>query len=341
MSPHIESIDSRVALEETLEALHELNLIWDEETLPGDPPTPKAQRLVDWRNPLDFEVLHQWVMWKGPEIIGTSGMWLDRVQNLENGFGWVYVHPQHRGIGHGRALATPMLDVAETEGRTRFAFGIKDGRPEEALAIKAGLKSAYREQVSRLDFQSVDWSLMESWMARAAERASDYELLFMKSPIDEEHLQAFCDLMYVMNSAPREGYVEDAEVMTPEMWRDIESKMTTRGREILIYIARHAPTGAFAGFTNVAYKHLQPDHVEQWDTGVDPAHRNLGLGRWVKAAMAFKLRDEYPGVRRIDTENAGSNAPMLSINIEMGFKPILVQNVWQGDLATLRKNLSV
>jgi hypothetical protein len=32
---------------------------------------------------------------------------------------------------------------------------------------------------------------------------------------------------------------------------------------------------------------------------------------------------------------------MLSINIEMGFKPILVQNVWQGDLAGLRSALSV
>jgi GNAT superfamily N-acetyltransferase len=341
MSPHIEAIDARVAPEETLEALHELNLVWDEEVLPGDPPTPKAQRLVDWRNTLDFEVLHQWVMWKGPEIIGTSGMWLDLVQNLENGFGWVYVHPQHRGAGHGRSLATPMLDVAQKDGRNRFAFGIKEGRPEESLVIRAGLKSAYREQVSRLDFQSLDWSLMESWVARAEDRASDYELLFLKSPIAEEHLQGFCDLMYVMNTAPLEDYVEEDEVTTPEMWRDIESKMAARGREILIYIARHRPTGAFAGFTNVAYKHLQPDHVEQWDTGVDPAHRYLGLGRWVKAAMALKLRDEYPGVRRIDTENAGSNAPMLSINMEMGFRPILVQNVWQGDLATLRRNLVV
>jgi hypothetical protein len=57
--------------------------------------------------------------------------------------------------------------------------------------------------------------------------------------------------------------------------------------------------------------------------------------------MALHLRENYPGVERIDTENAGSNAPMLSINIEMGFKPILVQNVWQGDLAMLRENLSV
>jgi hypothetical protein len=32
---------------------------------------------------------------------------------------------------------------------------------------------------------------------------------------------------------------------------------------------------------------------------------------------------------------------MLNINIEMGFKPVLIQNVWQGDLATLRERLSV
>ena len=113
--------------------------------------------------------------------------------------------------------------------------------------------------------------------------------------------------MFVMNSAPREDYVEDEdEIMTPEIWRDLESKYGVRGeREILTYVARHKPSGKFAGFTTVAFKRLQPDLVEQWDTGVDPAHRNKGIGRWVKAAMAFELRDRYPTVRRIDTENAG------------------------------------
>ena len=57
--------------------------------------------------------------------------------------------------------------------------------------------------------------------------------------------------------------------------------------------------------------------------------------------MALKLREAYPSVRRIDTENAGSNAPMLGINVEMGFKPILIQNVWQGDLAAIRANLGI
>jgi len=203
------------------------------------------------------------------------------------------------------------------------------------------MKSAYREKVSRLLFEEIDWELMGSWMSRAAERAFDYELLFMRSPVEEEYLQAFCDLMFVMNTAPREDYIEEEETMTPEIWRDLESKMALTGRDILSYVACHKPTGQFAGYTTVGQKRLQPDLVDQWDTGVDPEHRNQGLGRWVKAAMALKLRELYPTVRRIDTENAGSNEPMLNINIEMGFKPILIQNVWQGDLATIRTNLGL
>ena len=341
MSSHIEFADTRVAPEETLEAMHDLHLIFDEEVLPGDPPVPLAQRLLDWRHPLEVERVSHWVMWKGPEIVATSGLHLDLVENLENAFGWVFVHPLHRGSGYGRAIATAMADAAQADGRTRMAVAIPDGRSEEGLAKRAGMKSAYREKVSRLIFDEIDWELMESWMSRAAERASEYELLFLRSPVEDEYLEAFCDLMFVMNTAPREDYIEEEETMTPEIWRDIESKMALTGRDILSYVARHEPTGQFAGYTTVGQKRLQPDLVDQWDTGVDPKHRNKGLGRWVKAAMALKIREMYPNVRRIDTENVGSNAPMLSINVEMGFKPILIQNVWQGDLATVRKNLGI
>ena len=293
MSSHIEYVDTRTAPKETLEAMHELHLAFDEEVLPGDPPEPAAQRLLDWRHPLDCERVSHWVVWKGPEIVATSGLHVDLVQNLANAFGWVFVHPHHRGSGYGRAIATAMVDAAETDGRTRLAIGIPDGRPEEALARRADMKSAYREKVSRLSFAEIDWTLMESWMARAAERASDYELLFLPSPLDDQYLEAYCNLMFVMNSAPQEDYVEEEEeIMTPEIWRDLERKYGVEAeREILTYVARHKPTGELAGYTNVAYRRLQPDLVEQWDTGVDPKHRNKGLGRWVKAAMALKPTD--------------------------------------------------
>jgi GNAT superfamily N-acetyltransferase len=182
---------------------------------------------------------------------------------------------------------------------------------------------------------------MQLWVKRAEERASEYELLYLPSPIEEEHLKAFCELQFVMNTAPAEDFEEEDQVITPEIWRDIEVKEEARARDVLTYVARHKPTGALAGFTSVFCHRLQTDLVWQGDTGVDPAHRNKGLGRWLKATMALQLRSEYPDVQRIDTYNAGSNAPMLGINIEMGFKPIMIETVWQGGLVTLRRNLSV
>lgn len=342
MSTRIELIDTRTAPVDTLRALHELYLARDEELDPvGDPPVPIEQRLVDWQNILESEAIPRWALWKDSMIVATAGFFVELEQNLDNAFGWVYVHPEHRGHNYGRTIARPMFDAAEADGRVRFAFEMNEGQSEESIARVAGMKHAYTEKRSRLSFPDVDWPMMQLWVKRAEERASDYELLYLPSPIDDEHLEAFCELQFVMNTAPAEDFEEEDQVITPEIWRDIEVKEEARARDLLTYIARHQPTGAFAGFTTVFCHRLQTDLVWQGDTGVDPAHRNKGLGRWLKAMMALELRSEYPDVLRIDTYTARSNAPMLSINIEMGFKPIMIETVWQGDLAMLREKLSV
>ncbi|NHJ26401.1 MAG: N-acetyltransferase, partial [Candidatus Lokiarchaeota archaeon] len=45
-----------------------------------------------------------------------------------------------------------------------------------------------------------------------------------------------------------------------------------------------------------------------------------GIGKWLKASMLLKIREEYPQVKIVTTGNANSNAPMLSINNRLGFK---------------------
>jgi mycothiol synthase len=342
MSTRIEPIDTRSAPEKTLTALHELYLDRDRELEPaGDPAVPLEERLIDWRNLLDTEVIPRFAIWEGDRIVATAGAHMDLDQNLENAFGWVYVRPADRGRDLGRVIAGPMLDAVETQKRIRFATEINQGRPEEELAQRAGMRPAYTEKRSRLSFRDLDWSLMDLWVERAEERAGDYEVILMPTPMPEAHLQAFCDLWQVMNTAPSEDFEEEDEVLTPEMVRDMELKEDAKARDVLVYVARHKPTGALAGFTRVTCHRLQPDLVWQGDTGVSPPHRGKGLGRWLKAAMAIELRESHPEVGRIDTYNAGSNAPMLSINIEMGFKPVMVETVWQGELATLREKLAV
>jgi len=90
------------------------------------------------------------------------------------------------------------------------------------------------------------------------------------------------------------------------------------------------------GFIQVSFSGWRTTIAKQNDTGVDPAHRDKGLGRWMKAAMLLRLLDEKPDVVKIDTGNAGSNAPMLGINHAMGFRLAKVSGNWQGDIDVLR-----
>ncbi|HEY6627781.1 MAG TPA: GNAT family N-acetyltransferase [Acidimicrobiia bacterium] len=341
MALRIEHVDTRTAPEGVLAAMHDLYLEIDSEELPGDPPTPYEQRVLDWRHLPGKQLFAHWILWDDEALVATSGAEMNLEQNLDNAFGWVHVRSGHRGRGYGRMLAKPMLDLVEEQKRTRFACAIPRGFETGALAERAGMKNAFHAQRSRLILADLDWDLVDRWVARAAERASDYDLVFLPPPIVEEHLQAYCDLHDVMNSAPLEDYERDPEVVTPEIWRDFERLDRDRRTEFLVYVARHKESGTFVGLTELIYQRLNPAQAWQVDTGVDAAHREKGLGRWLKAAMLQRLRSEYPLVERIDTDNAGSNQPMLNINITLGFKPILMNHIWQGDVATIRERLAV
>ena len=92
---------------------------------------------------------------------------------------------------------------------------------------------------------------------------------------------------------------------------------------------RERATGKLAGYTDVAWNPNRPHQLEQWATGIFPRFRNRGLGRWLKAAMLEKVIRERPQVTLVRTGNADSNAPMLHINWELGFKPYFSESVWQ------------
>ena len=94
-------------------------------------------------------------------------------------------------------------------------------------------------------------------------------------------------------------------------------------------MARERASGLFAGFTEVTWHPNRPEILYQEGTGVLPEFQNRGLGRWMKAAMLDQVLGERPQIRRVRTGNADSNAPMLKINIELGFKPYISVRVWK------------
>jgi GNAT superfamily N-acetyltransferase len=104
-------------------------------------------------------------------------------------------------------------------------------------------------------------------------------------------------------------------------------------------VGRHDATDELVGYTEIMF----PSHVSEgaWQeaTAVDPTHRDKGLGRWLKATNGLRLFTEKPHVEYVDTWNAFSNAPMLGINIAMGFEVIKSFSEYQIRSEALKERL--
>lgn len=341
MGTRVQNVDTRTAPEELLEQMHEYYMHVQIEELPDDPPEPIERRVSDWRNWREGEDIPRWLLWDGDEIVAVAVIWLDLEQNLDNGFARIHVRKDRRREGHARSLAGPLLDYLEEQGRKRMNTYVVDGSSSERFCERLGLKSVYREKRSRLVVADVNLREMQTWVDRAPERAFDYHLIELETPFPEGNVDPYCDLLFQMNTAPMEDFEMDDEVMTPAMWRSMEKVLEGSSKGLITIVAVHTETGEYVGSTSIQYDHLDPAQGWQWETVVHPSHRDKGLGRWLKGANIIRAIDRFPEMDRIDTWNAGSNEPMLNINVAMGFRPILITNAWQGETAEARRRLGV
>ena len=327
--------DPNKASETELRAVHELYLVTETEQLPDDPPRPFEERLGSWLHRPSFQEVRRWAMWDGDRALGTAMLSLEYLeQNRDQAWFWIQVHRDHRRKGLGTHLLRGVLEGAKAGDRTMLGTWTWHGSDAEGFLDALGATKRQEERISRCWVKDVDLGLMERWVARAPERASGYELVLWEGQCPEELLERYADVRTVMNTAPRDDLEMEDWVMTPTEVRDWEEANAKRGLTWWTMCARHRSTGALVGYTELFFEPHRPYQANQGDTGVDPTHRSRGLGRWLKAAMFLKLIAERPEVDRIDTGNAESNAPMLAINVEMGFRPLLAESVWQVPLET-------
>ena len=132
-----------------------------------------------------------------------------------------------------------------------------------------------------------------------------------------------------MSTAPLEDLNVEHLQWTAERVAEVDRDLRARGGQIFLLAARHRPSGAYVGYTFINHFSFQPQFLFQDDTAVDPRHRNKGLGRWLKAANLLRVIAACPAAEVVRTGNAGSNAPMLSINHALGFREAYINNVFQ------------
>lgn len=337
----IEEFDAVTAEEQLLRGVHKVYVDLEADFIPGGLVTPFEQHRAKWQAPGgSHRKERRWAAMEDWDVVGGCHLvtWVD---HEDTGLLVVGVRRDARRQGIGHDLVRLGLRGLEAEGRSKVIIDVPDGSGAEAGVKRLGLRSVLSEKISQLTISDIDWDLMNLWVDRAAERSGDYDLLFLDSPLPDEHLEKWSEIMMAMNTAPMEDLELEDFTMTPEKWRSVESNYEARGSRVRVCIAVHRPTGDFAGMTILIAQNFHPRLAWQDDTVVDPDHRDRGLGRLLKASLDKRFVAEFPDAEQIRTGNAGSNVPMLNINSQMGFRPVLLVNAWQDDIATALEALTI
>ncbi|MGI9612984.1 MAG: GNAT family N-acetyltransferase [Acidimicrobiales bacterium] len=231
----------------------------------------------------------------------------------------VEVHPGHRRRGTGRALMAAAVRVAQEENRTSLVpWGV---RSDASLAFweALGLPEVSVDRLSRLQLDALDRNLLARWQADCTARERGYVIHRWRGRCPDELLPTFVAAQQGMLDAPTDDLDMEPDTLDAAWVRARERSWGERGGELWGMVATD-PAGDPAAMTELITMKHRPSFVMQQGTTTLDAHRNRGLGRWLKAEMLSQLIADHPEAEVVETGNAASNAPMLAINEALGFQ---------------------
>lgn len=336
--PHLD------ADEATYAAHHALAAAWRAERAPDLPPIPLSEHIQHLQNIPPFMGYSLWTLTDDSRQTVIASLELALLQMEENRHlaqFMIQVLPAYRRRGHGRTLLQHAANLAQANGRRLLIATSYAAVPAGAAFLeRVGASRGLETHTNRLDLRNLNRDLLHDWLAHGAALNDEFELGLWINRYPEEELAAIARLMDVMNQQPHDDLEVGDIPYTPERVRELEEANLAGGAEGWTLYVRERQTGELAGYTAVYHNPNRPEQLSQGDTGVFPTYRRRGLGRWLKAAMLDKVLRERPEVRYILTGNADSNAPMLKINHELGFRPYLAQTIWQVELEKVLAYLS-
>jgi mycothiol synthase len=340
---HIVPMNLRNSGENDYVALHAFANRMRAELLPDDPPTALERAIAAWRNIPELVKVDLFVARAddAKEIVARGQvMQGDTGENRHVAQYSLQVLPEFRRHGIARRMLAFMAQSVRREGRRLVLTDTHARIPAGAAFMeRLGGERGLETHSFQLDLANLDREMVKSWQARACERGADFELTTWSGPHAEADIEAIANLHQVMNTQPLGSLEIEHARVTPMQLRQMEQALFARGTQRTTIVARHRPTGALAGFTEVFVSADSTAILNQGNTGVFPQFRDRGLGRWLKAAMLDHALREWLQIRFVRTGNADSNAPMLKINRQLGFKPYLSRTIWQTEIGKIEAYL--
>jgi GNAT superfamily N-acetyltransferase len=290
-----------------------------------------------FRHPWPGEVATAWVARAGGSVVGGCVLCLPMLENQRNAGGGIFVAPEHRRRGIGRALLAHLRAEATLQGRIRLIITVSQpldpAAPDPAggFASACGAVPALVETQRWLDVDSVDPAVLARLDAQARAKSRDYSLVQWVGSTPQRWLDDIAYLTGRMSiDAPLDDLLCDPELYDAARMQARDAACVARGLH-LVTTAAVDRTGQLVAFTQIVGFATSSWFAGQWDTIVAPEHRGHRLGTLVKVANLHQARAQRPELRIIDTCNADSNPYMVKINESLGFRPHHRTGEWQLD----------
>ena len=337
----IRRVGFRSGTDAELQLLHAVEAPVEAERRPDVEPQPLESYIAFARKlPSQFDD-HTWVAQDADGTpVASAACWSNaagdpRVMECD-----VFVHRDRRRQRLGSRLFEQICETTLEEGRAVLVWPTFDAVPAgETFARRVGARVARVNRTSALRLAGVDWAMVEGWIEGAAGRGQGYTLDLVDGPYPEGLRGDGARFHHIMQTAPRDDLdVGDVAISEHDV-AELDAALVEAGRQRWTILVRDR-NGTCVGGTEVTFEPWEPATALQQNTGIDPAHRGLGLAKWCKAAMLQRIRLERPAVERVRTGNAFSNTPMLAINDALGFEVISTLTEWQAEAAAVRQVLS-
>ncbi len=249
------------------------------------------------------------------KLIGSFELFVDFNQQDE---GYVYLYPHFLNPEN---LNENTLSLAVEES-LKFAPFLKhlfiESKHGRYDAVSEFLEPVYTRYVEsfELKVQEANTERMEEWL-KVAERFPNFRLEFydiIPDDLLEEFARLFTQLLHDM---PSISPSDDLNIL-PASIKERQENGQKNGYGAHRYLLFNE-YNELIGKTNVAYN-SNPKSMHQFMTGIAEKYRGLGLAKWLKAAMFFKLKEIAPQLESIYTETQVDNIGSRVISEKMGYK---------------------
>jgi GNAT superfamily N-acetyltransferase len=287
-----------------------------------------------WEPPMGERIFTCWLTtgWGGEprevwlvrgQAEGTVAGWyrleLPDLENQDRAYLNLYVVPEERRRGLGRALLEHAAGRASAHGRAVLSSGARNGTAGEAFARSAGAEPGLVDVERALDLGALGDGRLAGLREEAERHAAEYALVTWTGPVPEEFIEPIAALYAADNDAPHEPDEEPEEWDAQRVRERVNDLRRNYGTRDYSVAAHHLATGEMTALTQVTVEPVNPDWGFQLITAVTAKHRGHRLGLLVKVAMLEWLATAEPQLERIVTWNAEDNKHMIRINEALGY----------------------